>query len=325
MAAKQMVFDDEARTPLAAGVGKLARAVRSTLGPRGRNAVLDKGWGSPKITKDGVTVAEDIELDDPYENLGAQLVKEAASKTNEVAGDGTTTATVLADGIFREGLKMIAAGADPMALGRGIQKAVEAVNEAITKQAEPVEVGDKKRLQQIATIAGNNDPTIGAMLADAFTKVGKDGVITVDEGRGNETTVEVVEGMQFDRGFLSPHFVTNEDEQEVEFDNCAGPGLRGEDFQCEESGAAAGGGVEGRQAAVDHRRRRRRRSAGHAGREQAPRHAPGLCREGARLRRPPQGDARRHRRAHRGDGHLQGPGHQARCACSFPTWARPSG
>ncbi len=219
MAAKQMVFDDEARAPLAAGVAKLARAVRSTLGPRGRNAVLDKGWGSPKITKDGVTVAEDIELDDPYENLGAQLVKEAASKTNEVAGDGTTTATVLADGIFREGLKMIAAGADPMALGRGIQKAVEAVNEAITKQAEKVEVSDKKRLQQIASIAGNNDPTIGAILADAFTKVGKDGVITVDEGRGNETTVEVVEGMQFDRGFLSPHFVTNPDDQEVEFDN----------------------------------------------------------------------------------------------------------
>jgi chaperonin GroEL len=219
VAAKQMVFDDEARAPLAAGVAKLARAVRSTLGPRGRNAVLDKGWGSPKITKDGVTVAEDIELDDPYENLGAQLVKEAASKTNEVAGDGTTTATVLADGIFREGLKMISAGADPMALGRGIQKAVEAVNEAITKQAEKVEVSDKKRLQQIASIAGNNDPTIGAILADAFTKVGKDGVITVDEGRGNETTVEVVEGMQFDRGYLSPHFVTNQDDQEVEFDN----------------------------------------------------------------------------------------------------------
>jgi chaperonin GroEL len=215
-----MVFDDEARAPLAAGVGKLARAVRSTLGPRGRNAVLDKGWGSPKVTKDGVTVAEDIELDDPYENLGAQLVKEAASKTNDVAGDGTTTATVLAEGIFREGLKMIAAGADPMALGRGIQKAVAAVIEAIDKQAETVDVSDKKRLQQIAAIAGNNDSEIGSTLADAFQKVGKDGVITVDEGRGSETTVEVVEGMQFDRGFLSPHFVTNPDEQEVELENC---------------------------------------------------------------------------------------------------------
>jgi chaperonin GroEL len=220
VAAKQMVFDEEARAPLAAGVEKLARAVRSTLGPRGRNAVLDKGWGSPKVTKDGVTVAEDIELDDPYENLGAKLVKEAASKTSEVAGDGTTTATVLAQAIFREGLKMIAAGADAMALSRGIQKAVAAVSEEIRKQGEPVDVKDKKRLQQIATIAGNNDPTIGNVLADAFGKVGKDGVITVDEGRGNETTVEVVEGMQFDRGFLSPHFVTNEDDQTVEYDNC---------------------------------------------------------------------------------------------------------
>ena len=268
-----MVFDDEARAPLAAGVGKLARAVRSTLGPRGRNAVLDKGWGSPKITKDGVTVAEDIELDDPYENLGAQLVKEAASKTNEVAGDGTTTATVLADGIFREGLKMISAGADPMALGRGIQKAVEAVNEAITKQAEKVEVSDKKRLQQIASIAGNNDPTIGAILADAFTKVGKDGVITVDEGRGNETTVEVVEGMQFDRGYLSPHFVTNPDDQEVEFDNALVLVYEEKISSAKLLVPLLGGGLEGGQAAVDHRRRRRRRSPRHAGGEQAPRRA----------------------------------------------------
>ncbi len=215
-----MLFDDEARAPLAAGVEKLARAVRSTLGPRGRNAVLDKGWGSPKVTKDGVTVAQDIELDDPFENLGAQLVKEAASKTNDVAGDGTTTATVLAQGIFSEGLKMIAAGVDAMALSRGIAKAVKAVDEAIAKQAEKVDIKDKKSLQQIATIAGNNDPSIGNVLADAFTKVGKDGVITVDEGRSSDTTVEVVEGMQFDRGFLSPHFVTNPDEQEVELENC---------------------------------------------------------------------------------------------------------
>jgi chaperonin GroEL len=215
-----MVFEDDARAPLAAGVEKLARAVRSTLGPRGRNAVLDKGWGSPKITKDGVTVAQDIELDDPFENLGAQLVKEAASKTGDVAGDGTTTATVLAEGIFREGLKMIAAGADAMALSRGIQKAVAAVDEAIAKQAEKVDIKDKKSLQQIAAIAGNNDATIGNVLADAFTKVGKDGVITVDEGRSSDTTVEVVEGMQFDRGFLSPHFVTDPDEQTVELENC---------------------------------------------------------------------------------------------------------
>ncbi|MFZ4470191.1 MAG: chaperonin GroEL, partial [Pirellula sp.] len=218
--AKQMVFDDEARQPLLAGVSKLARAVRSTLGPRGRNAVLDKGWGSPRITKDGVTVAEEIELDDPFENLGAQLVKEAASKTNDVAGDGTTTATVLAEAIFREGLKMIAAGADPMSLSRGIAKAVEVVHEQISKMATPIDGKSKKEIKQVATIAGNNDPAIGDVLAEAFIKVGKDGVIAVEEGRGNETTVEIVEGMQFDRGFLSPQFVTNQDEVTVELEDC---------------------------------------------------------------------------------------------------------
>ncbi|HEY2412712.1 MAG TPA: chaperonin GroEL [Pirellulaceae bacterium] len=217
--AKQMVFQDDCRQPLLAGISKLARAVKSTLGPRGRNAVLDKGWGSPKVTKDGVTVAEDIELDDPYENLGAQLVKEAASKTNDVAGDGTTTATVLAEAIFREGLRMIAAGYDPMALSRGIAKATEAVCDEVNKLATPISEKDKTELKQIATIAGNNDPSIGAVLADAFLKVGKDGVITIEEGKGSETTVEVVEGMQFDRGFLSPHFVTNQDEVSVELEN----------------------------------------------------------------------------------------------------------
>ena len=218
--AKQIVFDDEARGPLLAGVSKLARAVRSTLGPRGRNAVLDKGWGSPKVTKDGVTVAEDIELDDPFENLGAQLVKEAASKTNDVAGDGTTTATVLSEAIFREGLKMVATGADPMALSRGISKAVDVVIAHIHKLATPINEKSKGEIKQVATIAGNNDPEIGNVLADAFTKVGKNGVITVEEGRSNETTVDVVEGMQFDRGFLSPHFVTNQDDVSVELEDC---------------------------------------------------------------------------------------------------------
>lgn len=218
--AKQIVFDDDARGPLLAGVSKLARAVKSTLGPRGRNAVLDKGWGSPKVTKDGVTVAEDIELDDPFENLGAQLVKEAASKTNDVAGDGTTTATVLAEAIYREGLKMVATGADPMALSRGISKGVEAATEQIKKLAKPVDEKSKSEIKQVATIAGNNDTTIGDVLASAFTKVGKNGVITVEEGRSNETYVDVVEGMQFDRGFLSPHFVTNQDEVSVELDDC---------------------------------------------------------------------------------------------------------
>ena len=218
--AKQMVFEDEARQPLAVGVSKLARAVISTLGPRGRNAVLDKGWGAPKVTKDGVTVAEDIDLDDPYENLGAQLVKEAASKTNDVAGDGTTTATVLAEAIYKEGLRMVAAGADPMELSRGIAKATETVVGAIKRMAKPVDEKCKKEITQIATIAGNNDPAVGQVLADAFVKVGKDGVITVEEGRTSETYVDVVEGMQFDRGYLSPHFVTNQDAQTVEFDKC---------------------------------------------------------------------------------------------------------
>jgi chaperonin GroEL len=214
-----MVFDDEARQPLLAGVSKLAKAVKSTLGPRGRNAVLDKGWGSPKVTKDGVTVAEDIDLEDPYENLGAQLVKEAASKTNDVAGDGTTTATVLAEAIFREGLKMIAAGADPMALSRGIHRAVQAVSKSILSMATPINEKSKKELTQIATIAGNNDPSIGDVLAEAFLKVGKDGVITVEEGKQAETSVEFVEGMQFDRGYLSPHFVTDAESQVCELEN----------------------------------------------------------------------------------------------------------
>jgi chaperonin GroEL len=216
--AKQMVYEDEARQPLAAGVSKLARAVVTTLGPRGRNAVLDKGWGAPKITKDGVTVAEEISLDDPRENLGAQLVKEAASKTNKIAGDGTTTATVLAEALYREGLKMVAGGADPMSLSRGLYKAAEAVVTAVGKMSTSINEKNKKEIAQVATIAGNNDPTIGAVLADAFMKVGKDGVITIEEGKQSETTVEVVEGMQFDRGYLSPHFVTNQDEQIVEFE-----------------------------------------------------------------------------------------------------------
>ncbi len=218
--AKLLSFDEDARKQLLAGVTKLSRAVSSTLGPRGRNAVLDKGWGSPKVTKDGVTVAQDIELEDKFENCGVQLVKEVASKTGDVAGDGTTTATVLAEAIFREGLKFIASGAAPVALGRGVQKAVDAIVESLKKQAKPVDASNRKAIETVATIAGNNDKEIGKILADALLKVGKDGVITVDEGRGMETEVELVEGMQFERGFLSPHFVTNEDDQEAILNNC---------------------------------------------------------------------------------------------------------
>src|SRR3954462_12016038 len=220
MSAKQLSYADDARQKLLSGASKLSRAVRSTLGPRGRNAVLDKGWGSPNVTKDGVTVAEDIELKDPFENMGAQLVKEAASKTSDVAGDGTTTATVLAEFIYREGLKAIAGGHDPMAVTRGIQKGVDRIVDELKKQAEKIDPKDTKEITEVATIAANNDPEIGQKLAEAMKKVGaSNGVITVEEGKTAETEVVVVQGMQFDRGFLSPHFVTNQESVIAELEN----------------------------------------------------------------------------------------------------------
>ncbi len=220
MGAKQLSYSDEARQKLLAGVSKLARAVRSTLGPRGRNAVIDKGWGSPTVTKDGVTVAEEIELSCPYENMGAQLVKEAASKTSDVAGDGTTTATVLAEAIYREGLKNIASGADPMALTRGIQKAVDRIVEELRRLAEKIDDKDDKEITEVATIASNNNPEIGKKLAEAMKRVGaSNGVITVEEGKTAETEVVVVQGMQFDRGYMSPHFVTNQETVTTELEN----------------------------------------------------------------------------------------------------------
>ena len=218
MAVKELAFEIEARKSLLTGVEKLAAAVKSTLGPRGRNAVIDKSWGGPTVTKDGVTVAEEIELADKIENMGAQLVKEAASKTSDKAGDGTTTSTVLAEALFREGFKQIAAGVDSNALVRGMKKAVEAVVADIKKQAKPIDA--KKDIQSVATISANNDPSIGKIMADAFERVGKDGVITVEEGKSLETYVDVVEGMQFDRGYLSPNFVTNQDEMTVELERC---------------------------------------------------------------------------------------------------------
>ena len=217
--AKQMIFGQEARTALIRGADVLANAVKATLGPKGRNVLLEKSFGAPTITKDGVSVAKEVDLPDAYENMGARMLREAASKTQDDSGDGTTTATVLAEAIFREGIKMIAAGADPMALSRGIHKAVEAVSKAVLAMATPINEKNKKELMQIATIAGNNDPTIGNVLSDAFLKVGKDGVITVEEGKQAETTVDVVEGMQFDRGFLSPHFVTDAENQVCELEN----------------------------------------------------------------------------------------------------------
>ena len=216
--AKQMAFDMEARDRLRAGVDKIARAVSSTLGPKGRNAILDKSWGGPSITKDGVTVADDIELDDPYENMAAQLVREAASKTNKVAGDGTSTATVLAKALFDEGTKLLVSGAHGDGLLRGMKTAVQKVSEMLDKSADRISVGDKKQLEQIATISANNDAIVGKTLADALARVGADGVITIEEGKSLETTVDVVEGMQFDRGFLSSHFVTDPERLEVSFE-----------------------------------------------------------------------------------------------------------
>src|SRR6266852_581583 len=210
---KQLLFNEEARAALLRGVNVMAHAVKVTLGPKGRNVVIDKKYGSPTITKDGVSVAKEIELKDHYENMGAQMLKEVASKTSDVAGDGTTTATVLAQAIFKEGLKNVTAGANPMALQRGIEKAVEGVVEDLKRMSKSTK--DKKEIAQVATIASNNDKTIGSLIAEAMEKVGKDGVITVEESKSADTVLDVVEGMQFDRGYLSPYFVTDPERMEV--------------------------------------------------------------------------------------------------------------
>ena len=216
--AKDIKFDIEARDGLKRGVDALANAVKVTLGPKGRNVIIGKSFGGPTVTKDGVTVAKEIELKDPLENMGAQMVKEVASKTNDLAGDGTTTATVLAQAIVKEGLKNVAAGANPMDLKRGIDKAVEAIVNDLAKQAQVVG-SDSEKIKQIASISANNDEVIGELIANAFAKVGKEGVITVEEAKGTETYVDVVEGMQFDRGYLSPYFVTNAEKMNVELEN----------------------------------------------------------------------------------------------------------
>src|SRR6476659_6450899 len=213
MAAKELLFNTDARAKLKRGVDALAEAVKVTLGPKGRNVVIDKKFGSPTVTKDGVTVAKEVELSDPIENMGAQMVKEVATKTSDLAGDGTTTATVLAQAIFREGLKNVTAGANPMALKRGIEKAVAAVVEQLKSISVPT--AGKKEIAQVGSISANNDKEIGDLIAEAMEKVGKDGVITVEEARGLETTLETVDGMQFDRGYLSPYFVTDPDKMEA--------------------------------------------------------------------------------------------------------------
>src|ERR1700733_14320419 len=217
MAAKQLIFDEQARQAILRGVQKLSRAVVATLGPKGRNVVIDKKFGSPTVTKDGVTVAKEIELEDAYENMGAQMVREVASKTSDAAGDGTTTATVLAEAIYSQGLKFVTAGANPISIQRGIGKAVETAVEHLAKIAKKVK--DKEEIKQVATVSANWDTTIGEIIADAMDKVGKDGTITVEEAKSIETTLEVVEGMQFDKGYLSPYFVTNAESMETVLEN----------------------------------------------------------------------------------------------------------
>ena len=213
MAAKQLAFSEDARDKILTGISKLSRAVKVTLGPRGRNVILGKKWGSPTVTKDGVTVAKEVELEDPYENMGAQMVKEVATKTSDVAGDGTTTATVLAESIYKEGLKNVTAGANPMDLKRGIDKAVETTVNELAKMTKKVK--DRSEIAQVATISANGDGAIGDLIADAMEKVGKDGTITVEEAKSTDTTLEVVEGMQFDRGYISPYFVTDAERMEA--------------------------------------------------------------------------------------------------------------
>ncbi|HJP17747.1 MAG TPA: chaperonin GroEL, partial [Nitrospinota bacterium] len=218
MSAKQILYSEDARKKVLNGVDKLAEAVKATLGPKGRNVILDKKFGSPTITKDGVTVAKEIELEDPFENMGAQMVNEVASKTSDIAGDGTTTATVLAQAIYREGLKNVTAGSNPMEIKRGIEKAVEAATVYLKKISKATK--DKKEIAQVGTISANNDTTIGDLIAEAMDKVGKDGVITVEEAKSMETTLDIVEGMQFDRGYLSPYFVTDSERMEVVLNDC---------------------------------------------------------------------------------------------------------
>src|SRR6267378_1200383 len=218
MAAKEIIFDEKARQAILSGVQTLAKAVKVTLGPRGRNVVLDKKWGSPTITKDGVTVAKEIELEDRYENMGAQMVREVATKTSDVAGDGTTTATVLAEAIFREGLRNVTAGSNPMGIKRGIDKAVKAVVEHLKTLSKAVK--ETKEIMQVATISANGDTEIGQKIAEAMDKVGKDGTITVEEARSMETTLDLVEGMQFDKGYISPYFVTDKETMEAALEDC---------------------------------------------------------------------------------------------------------
>ena len=306
--AKDITYGDASRQAILRGINGLANAVKVTLGPKGRNVIIGKAYGSPIITKDGVTVAKEIDLQDPLENMGAQMVREVASKTSDVAGDGTTTATVLAQAIYREGAKNVTAGANPMAIKRGIDQAVEAIVASLKTQSKPV---SGPMIAQVGTISANHDETIGRIIAEAMDKVGKDGVITVEEAKTLDTTLDIVEGMQFDRGYLSPYFVTDPERMEVVLEN---PVILIHEKKISsmkdllpvlELVAQAG------RSAADRRRRPRGRRAGHARGQQAARDDQGCGRQGAGLRRPPQGDARGPRHPDRRQGRDRGSGYQA--------------
>ena len=309
MAHKELKFDEEARRSLERGVNILADAVKVTLGPKGRYVVLDKKFGAPTITNDGVTIAREIEVEDPFENQGAQLVKEVATATNDVAGDGTTTATVLAQAIVREGLKNVAAGANPMGLKRGIEQAVDQVVEDLKKQSK--QISGKEDIARVATISAR-EREIGDVIADAIDRVGKDGVVNVEEGQTFGLELEFTEGMQFDKGYLSPYMVTDPERMEAVLDEPYILVANQKIGAVKDLLPVLEAGDPGGSSAADHRRGRRGRGARDDRRQQAPRHLHGSRRQGARLRRPPQAHARGHRDPHRRRGDHRGDGPQAR-------------
>ena len=318
---KILKFDEAARRGLEAGVNKLADTVKVTLGPKGRNVVIEKKFGAPTITNDGVSIAREVELDDPFENMGAQLVKEVATKTNDVAGDGTTTATVLAQSLIAEGLRNVAAGASPTGLKKGMEKGVKAAVDNIAKQSK--EVGGKTEIAQVASISAA-DNAIGDVLADAIDKVGKDGTVTVEESNTFGIELELTEGMQFDKGFLSPYFVTDPERQEAVLDEPVILFYNGKVTRGPRPGPGPREGHADGQAAADHRRGRRGRGPGHPGRQQDPRHVHLRGGQGARLRRAPQGDAPGHGRPHGRPGHQRGDRPQAGERHHRPARQRPA-
>ena len=313
---------DEARKALEAGVNSLADTVKITLGPKGRNVVLDKKYGAPLITNDGVTIAKEIELDDPFENMGAQLVKEVSTKTNDVAGDGTTTATLLAQAMIHEGLKNLAAGANPIVVKKGMAKAVEAAVAEVKKQAKTVD--GSKDIARVGAVSSGDDE-IGKLIADAMEKVSADGVITIEESKTAETYSEVVEGMQFDRGYITPYMVTDTEKMEANLDDRLYPHHRQEDLRHRRHPAHSGADGPVRQEAADHRRGRGGRGPVHPDRQPSAGHPERGVRQGSRLRRPPQGDAAGYRHPHRRHCHQRGGGSGAEDRHHGYAGPRPSG